>query len=106
MSGAHYGIANSCLRRVDGLIWKGLAMAITREEIVSVLGPTDETLIAELMAAGASFEELREAWAWLNGDEALMGEGRPLPGTRVAELIDLLDVDEEDCALLCRRGRS
>jgi hypothetical protein len=58
------------------------------------------------MAAGASFEELREAWAWLNGDEALMGEGRPLPGTRVAELIDLLDVDEEDCALLCRRGRS
>jgi hypothetical protein len=46
MSGAHYGIANSCLRWVDGLIWKGLAMAITREEIVSVLGPTDETLIA------------------------------------------------------------
>jgi hypothetical protein len=31
-------------------------MAITREEIVSVLGPTDETLIAELMARGASFE--------------------------------------------------
>jgi hypothetical protein len=30
------------------------------------------------MATGASFEELREAWAWLNGDEALMGEGRPL----------------------------
>jgi hypothetical protein len=55
-------------------------MPITREEIVSVLGPTDETLIAELMATGASFEELREACTWLNGDEALMGEGRPLPG--------------------------
>jgi len=25
-----------------------------------------------------------------------MGEGRPLPGTRVAELIDLLDADEDD----------
>jgi hypothetical protein len=71
-------------------------MAITREEIVSVLGPADETLIADLMATGASFEELREAWAWLNGDEALMGEGRPLPGTRVAELIELLDADEEE----------
>jgi hypothetical protein len=71
-------------------------MPITREEIVSVLGPADETLIAEIMTTGASVEELREAWAWLNGDEALMGEGRPLPGTRVAELIDLLDSDEED----------
>ncbi len=71
-------------------------MSMTREEIVSVLGPTDETLVADILPTGASFEELREAWAWLNGDEALMGEGRPLPGTRVAELIDLLDADEDD----------
>lgn len=65
-------------------------MPITRKEIVSVLGPTDETLIADLVATGASFDELREAWAWLNGDETLV------PGTRVAELIELLDSDEED----------
>jgi hypothetical protein len=71
-------------------------MTITREEIAALLGPADEMLIADIMATGASFEELREAWAWLNGDEALMGEGRPLPGTRVAELIDILDADEED----------
>ena len=71
-------------------------MLLTREEIVSVLGPTDETLIADILSTGASFEELREAWAWLNEDEALMGEGRPLPGTRVAELIDLLDANEDD----------
>jgi len=69
---------------------------MTQEEIVSVLGPTDETLVADILSTGASFEELREAWAWLNGDEALMGEGRPLPGPRVAELIDLLDADEDD----------
>ena len=71
-------------------------MSMTREEIVSVLGPTDETLVADILSTGASFEELREAWAWLNGDEALMGEGRPLPVTRVAELIDLLDADVDD----------
>ena len=71
-------------------------MSMTREEIVSVLGPTDETLVADILSTGASFEELREAWAWLNEDEALMGEGRPLPGTRVAELIELLDADEDD----------
>ena len=71
-------------------------MPMTREEIVSVLGPTDETLVADMLSTGASIEELREAWAWLNEDEALMGEGRPLPGTRVAELINLLDADEDD----------
>ncbi len=71
-------------------------MPMTREEITSVLGPADETLIADILTIGASLEELREAWGWLNGDEALMGEGRPLPGTRVAKLIDLLDIYEED----------
>jgi len=71
-------------------------MPLTREEIVSVLGPTDETLVADILSTGASFADLREAWAWLNGDEALMGEGRPLPGPRVAELIDLLDANEDD----------
>ncbi|RUX52236.1 MAG: hypothetical protein EOS58_13915 [Mesorhizobium sp.] len=69
---------------------------MTRKDVVSVLGPIDETLIADILSTGASFEELSEAWGWLNGDEALMGEGRPLPGTRVAELIDLLDADEDD----------
>lgn len=30
------------------------------------------------MGTGASAEELREAWAWLHNDEALMGAGRAL----------------------------
>ena len=71
-------------------------MTMAREDVVSVLGPADETLIAEVIATGASFEELREAWAWLNGDEALMNQGRPLPGTRVAALIDMLEADEDE----------
>lgn len=71
-------------------------MTITREDILAILGPTDETLLAEILATGASAEELREAAAWLDGDEALMSEGRALPGTRVATLIDLLQPDEED----------
>jgi hypothetical protein len=71
-------------------------MSMTREEIVSVLGPTDETLVADILSTGASFEELREAWAWLNGDEALMGAGRPLPGTRVGRLIEMLEPDEDE----------
>jgi hypothetical protein len=66
-------------------------MPMTHQEIVSVLGPADETLVAEIMATGASLQELGEAWAWLNGHEALMNEGRPLPETIVADLIALIE---------------
>lgn len=71
-------------------------MSMTRNDVVSVLGPTDEALVAEIVATGASVDELREAWAWLNSDEALMGEGRPMPGTRVAALIELLEPEGEE----------
>ncbi len=70
-------------------------MQMTKDEIVSVVGRVDDVLIADLMATDASLDELREAWAWLHSDEALMGEGRPLPSARVAELIDLLEPDHE-----------
>ena len=50
-------------------------MAITREEIISILGPVDDELVVELMETGASAEELREAWGWLHNDEALTGAG-------------------------------
>ena len=70
-------------------------MPMTRQDVVSVLGPVDNATIAEIIASGASLEELREAWAWAFGDEALMSQGRPLPGTRVAALIDLIDADDE-----------
>ena len=38
-------------------------MTRASEDVVSVLGPLDDTLIAEVIAIGASLEELREAWA-------------------------------------------
>ncbi len=71
-------------------------MTMTRDEVVSVLGPVDDMTVAEIVATSASVEELREAFAWLHGDEALMGEGRPLPGTKVAALIDVLDPDDDE----------
>ncbi|WP_179296579.1 MULTISPECIES: hypothetical protein [unclassified Mesorhizobium] len=70
-------------------------MTMTRQDVVSVLGPVDDVTIAEIIASGASLEELREAWAWAFGDEAPMSQGRPLPGTRVAALIDLIEPDDE-----------
>jgi len=71
-------------------------MTMTRQDVVSVLGPVDDVTIAEIIASGAPLEELREAWAWAFGDEALMSQGRPLPGTRVAALIELIEPDDDD----------
>lgn len=62
--------------------------SLTREDVLSVIGPVDEVMIAEIVATQATLEELSRAWAWVNSDEALMNEGRPLPSGRTAELVE------------------
>jgi hypothetical protein len=69
---------------------------LTREEVHSVIGPADEVTVAEIAATQATLEELTRAWAWINSDEALINDGRPLPSGRVAELIELLSPDEAE----------
>ncbi|MER9326681.1 hypothetical protein NKJ26_31580 [Mesorhizobium sp. M0152] len=71
-------------------------MTMTRDDIISVLGPVDEAVIADIALTGATIEELREAVAWIGADEALVNEGRPLPGPRVAKLMELLETPEEE----------
>ena len=71
-------------------------MALTREEVASVLGPVDDTLAAELMATGASLTELEEAWAWLNADEAMVNEFQPMPSGVVGLLIEILSENEDE----------
>jgi len=71
-------------------------MTITSEEVTAVLGQMDDTLVTDVIATGPTQAELAEAWAWINNDEALIGEGRHLPSGRVAILVDLLSPDVED----------
>jgi hypothetical protein len=72
-------------------------VTMTRDDIISVLGPVDEAVIADIVSIGATVEELREAFAWIGADEALVNEGRQLPTARVAALIELLEApDDED----------
>ncbi|MCJ9750754.1 hypothetical protein MOV61_08505 [Neorhizobium sp. BETTINA12A] len=71
-------------------------MDLSSENVIAVLGPVDETLVADILATGASVRDLAEAWAWVNADEALMSEGRKLPTGKVAELVDLLEIDDEE----------
>ena len=69
---------------------------LTHEDVRVVLGPVDDSLVAEIVATGASQEELAEAYAWVTNDEALMNIGRPLASSRVGRLIDILEPAEED----------
>ena len=71
-------------------------MTMTSDDVIAILGPVDNTLVADVIATGATQAELAEAFAWANNDEALMGEGRRLASGRVAALIELLTSDEEE----------
>ncbi len=71
-------------------------MALTASDVEAVLGPTDESMVAQIIATGATVADLAEAWAWINNEESLIAEGRPLPTGKVAELCDLLDEPGDD----------
>ncbi|EAQ36908.1 hypothetical protein NB311A_07158 [Nitrobacter sp. Nb-311A] len=71
-------------------------MALTRDDVLSVIGPADEILVTEIIATEATIEELTQAWAWLNNDEALINEGRALPSGRTAELVELLTPQDDE----------
>ena len=68
---------------------------LTREDVLSVVGPVDEVMIADVVATQAPLAELSQAWAWVNSDEALIDEGRPPPSGRTAELVELLTSQDE-----------
>jgi len=65
-------------------------MALTRDDVLSVIGPADEILVTAIIATEVTTEELAQAWAWVNNDEALINEGRAPPSGRTAELVEIL----------------
>ncbi|HKA59985.1 MAG TPA: hypothetical protein VKD28_15295 [Gemmatimonadales bacterium] len=71
--------------------------ALRREDVIEKLGRVDDSVIDEIVAMGATAAELDEALAWVENDEAMLNDGRPLPRGRVARLIEIIrDVEEGD----------
>lgn len=58
--------------------------SLTRDDVLSVIGPADDVLITEIIATQATLDELTRAWAWVSNDEALINEGQPRPDGRVS----------------------
>lgn len=71
-------------------------MTMTREDVTAVLGPVDDTVIVEVLAVGATREELEEAFAWLNADDVLGRQLRRQPSGRVAELCEMLERQQQE----------
>ena len=73
------------------------SLRITRDDVIKAIGTTDDVTIAQIIATGATVEELAEAQAWMANDEPMMNSGRPLATGRVRELVDILsDLDPDD----------
>jgi hypothetical protein len=77
---------------------------LSRADVISMLGPVDDAVVAEIIATGASAEELAQARAWVTNDEALMNMGKPLAGGRVGRLVEIIgDLEAEEEALATER---
>ena len=67
---------------------------LTSESIRRILGTVDEKPAADILATGATEDELLEAVAWVNADDAMMDSLRPLPSGRVGQLVEILQPSE------------
>jgi hypothetical protein len=63
---------------------------LTSESIRRILGRVDEKTAADILATGATEDELLEATSWVHADDAMMDNLKPMPTGRVAQLIEIL----------------
>jgi hypothetical protein len=78
-------------------------MTLTHAEVRTALGSVDDIIVAEIIAMGATAEELTQARAWVADD--LIAGSKPLPSDRVGRLIQILEkVADDEEALLASSG--
>lgn len=65
-------------------------------DLVAVLGPVDDELVAELLRMDATSEELALARAWLDREDALVDAHVSPPTGRIAQIIELLAEPPDD----------
>ena len=63
---------------------------LTREDVAKAVGRADDVTIAQIIATGATVDELAEAQAWIVNDGPLINAGKPLAKGRVGELVEIL----------------
>jgi hypothetical protein len=76
-----------------------MTQPLTRPETRALVGPADDATLTELIELGVTRAELLESLAWVENDEAMLNEGRPMPTGRVAQAIEILKARDDEDAL-------
>lgn len=80
-----------------GLGGAGAGMApLTRKDVIETIGDVDDVTVADIIATGATAQDLAEAQSWVTNDEALLNTGRPLPTGRVGQLVEIIRVKKQE----------
>jgi hypothetical protein len=69
---------------------------LTRKDVIETIGDVDDVTVADIIATGATVQELSEAQAWVVNDEPLLNTGRPLPTGRIGQLIEIIAAKEQE----------
>jgi hypothetical protein len=67
----------------------------TAGDIVAIVGPIDDSVIARIVAIGATVEEVREANAWLSTRDYFRRKAHDSAHGRIAETYQLLDAERQ-----------
>jgi hypothetical protein len=73
----------------------GTSGRLTHEQIAGVVGEIDDMRAAEIIATGATIEELEEAVAWAARESDVMGDLRLRASAVVGKVYDLLTAEEK-----------
>jgi hypothetical protein len=68
---------------------------LSHEQITGVVGDIDDMRVVEIIATGATIEELEEAVAWAARESDVMGELRLRGSPVVGKVYDLLTAEEK-----------
>lgn len=63
----------------------------TASEIRAILGPSDESLVVDILKVGATYHEVLEAYAWITSDDYLHRKLLHNLHGRAAEVFDILE---------------
>jgi len=69
---------------------------LTHDQVAAALGATDDRLISDILATGATAEEFAQARSWLDNDEAPINAGAPLASGAVARIMELVEAADAE----------
>ena len=81
--------------KVNAVGQTGVPGKLTHEQIAGVVGEIDDMRAIEIIATGATIEELEEAVAWATRESDVMGDLRLRGSPVVGKVYDLLTAEEK-----------